>query len=92
MTYVIFQSDRERSISFRVIATATMDSPRSQANAKWHQLTCKRTLWQRSKIRAVGMSWEHISLSGDFLWDRAAAFASERRPLNRISPSILVPH
>ena len=28
------------------------------------------------------LSWEHISLSGDFLWDRAAATASERRPLN----------
>ena len=30
------------------------------------------------------VSWEHISLSGDFLWDRAAATASGRRPLNLI--------
>ena len=28
------------------------------------------------------LSWEHISLSGDFLWDRAAATAGKRRPLN----------
>jgi TnpA family transposase len=30
------------------------------------------------------VSWEHISLSGDFLWDRAAAAASGRRRLNLI--------
>jgi hypothetical protein len=28
------------------------------------------------------LSCEHISLSGDFLWERAAAFAPERRSLN----------
>ena len=28
------------------------------------------------------LSWEHISLSGDFLWDRAAATAEKRRSLN----------
>jgi hypothetical protein len=28
------------------------------------------------------LSREHISLSGDFLWDRAAATAPGRRPLN----------
>ena len=28
------------------------------------------------------LSWEHISLSGDFLWDRAAAIADKHRPLN----------
>jgi hypothetical protein len=28
------------------------------------------------------LSWEHISLSGDFLWDRAAATADKRRPLD----------
>jgi TnpA family transposase len=28
------------------------------------------------------LSWEHISLSGDFLWDRAAATAGKRRTLN----------
>jgi TnpA family transposase len=26
--------------------------------------------------------WEHIGFSGDFLWDRAAAAAAKRRPLN----------
>lgn len=30
------------------------------------------------------VSWEHISLSGDFLWDKAAATASGRRRLNLI--------
>lgn len=28
------------------------------------------------------LTWEHIAFSGDFLWDRAAAAASRRRPLN----------
>jgi TnpA family transposase len=28
------------------------------------------------------LSWEHIGLSGDFLWDHAAATAAKRRPLN----------
>jgi hypothetical protein len=28
------------------------------------------------------LSWEHIGLSGDFLWDLAAATAARRRPLN----------
>jgi hypothetical protein len=28
------------------------------------------------------LSWEHISLFGDFLWDRAAVTAKKRRPLN----------
>lgn len=28
------------------------------------------------------LTWEHIGFSGDFLWDRAAATAGKRRPLN----------
>jgi hypothetical protein len=28
------------------------------------------------------LTWEHIGFSGDFLWDRAAASAGQRRPLN----------
>jgi len=28
------------------------------------------------------VTWEHIGFSGDFLWDRAAATAGIRRPLN----------
>jgi TnpA family transposase len=28
------------------------------------------------------VGWGHIAFSGDFLWDRAAAFGSGRRPLN----------
>ncbi len=28
------------------------------------------------------VSWEHIGLSGDFLWNRAAAVPIARRPLN----------
>ena len=27
------------------------------------------------------VGWEHIAVSGDFLWDRAAAVSTERRPL-----------
>ena len=28
------------------------------------------------------LTWEHVGFSGDFLWDRAAATAGRRRPLN----------
>ncbi len=28
------------------------------------------------------LTWKHIGFSGDFLWDRAAATALYRRPLN----------
>jgi TnpA family transposase len=28
------------------------------------------------------LTWEHIGFSGDFLWERAAAAAAKRRPLN----------
>lgn len=28
------------------------------------------------------LMWEHIGFSGDFLWDRAAVTAGQRRPLN----------
>ena len=28
------------------------------------------------------VGWSHIAFSGDFLWDRAAAMATGRRPLN----------
>jgi TnpA family transposase len=28
------------------------------------------------------LTWEHLAFSGDFLWDRAAAAAGRRRPLN----------
>ncbi len=30
------------------------------------------------------LTWEHIGFSGDFLWDRAAATAGHRRPLNLV--------
>jgi TnpA family transposase len=32
------------------------------------------------------LAWEHIGFSGDFLWDRAAATAGRRRPLNLRRP------
>jgi hypothetical protein len=28
------------------------------------------------------LTWKHIGFSGDFLWDRAAATAGHRQPLN----------
>ena len=30
------------------------------------------------------LTWGHIAFSGDFLWDRAAATAGQRRPLNLV--------
>src|SRR4051812_3919917 len=37
-------------------------------------------------VHTSPLSWEHISLSGDFLWDRAAATAGKRRPLHLSQP------
>ena len=34
------------------------------------------------------LSWEHIGLSGDFLWDHAAITAAKRRPLNLGRPRV----
>jgi TnpA family transposase len=34
------------------------------------------------------LSWEHIGLSGDFLWDHAATTAAKRRPLNLGRPRV----
>jgi hypothetical protein len=28
------------------------------------------------------VTWEHVGLSGDFLWDKAAVASAGRRPLN----------
>ena len=33
-------------------------------------------------VHTTPLTWEHIGFSGDFLWERAAAAASKRRPLN----------
>ena len=33
-------------------------------------------------VHTSPLTWEHIGFSGDFLWDRAAAIAGRRRPLN----------
>jgi hypothetical protein len=39
-------------------------------------------------VHTTPLSWEDIGLSGNFLWDRAAATAEKRRPLNLGRPWI----
>jgi hypothetical protein len=33
-------------------------------------------------VHTTPLTWEHIGFSGDFLWERAAAAVSKRRPFN----------
>ena len=33
-------------------------------------------------VHTSPLTWEHIAFSGNFLWDRAAATAAHRKPLN----------
>ena len=33
-------------------------------------------------VHTSPLTWEHTAFSGNFLWDRAAATAAHRRPLN----------
>ena len=48
------------------------------------QLLAARELTEPAELLAhtSPLTWEHIGFSGDFLWDRAAATAGQRRPLN----------
>ena len=52
-----------------------MPSRISVVPARWCRPSC-------FPIPPRSLSWEHISLSGDFWWERAAAFAAGRRSLN----------
>ena len=52
------------------------------ADAVAHQRTAGEAVPDELLAHTTPLSWEHIGLSGDFLWDRAAAMAEKRRPLN----------
>jgi TnpA family transposase len=52
------------------------------ADAVAHMRAEERPVPTEFLARTSPLSWEHIGFSGDFLWDRAAATAGQRRPLN----------
>jgi TnpA family transposase len=53
-----------------------------------HQRAAGEVVSDHLLAHTTPLSWEHIGLSGDFLWDRAAATAEKRRPLNLGRPRI----
>jgi hypothetical protein len=46
-----------------------------------HLRTARELVSEALLAHTTPLSWGHIGLSGDFLWDHAAATASSRRPL-----------
>jgi Tn3 transposase DDE domain len=52
------------------------------ADAIAHPRATEQSVPDAWLARTSTLSWEHISFSGDFLWERAAATADKRRPLN----------
>ena len=52
------------------------------ADAVMHMRAEGQTVPDAMLAHASPLIWEHIGFSGDFLWDRAAATAGRRRPLN----------
>ena len=58
------------------------------ADAVAHQRVAAEVVPDQLLAHTTPLSWEHIGLSGDFLWDRAAATADKRRLLNLGRPRI----
>jgi hypothetical protein len=58
------------------------------ADAVAHQRAAGEAVPDALLGHTTPLSWEHIGLSGDFLWDRAAATAEKRRPLNLGRPRV----
>ncbi len=52
------------------------------ADAVEHMSTTGKPVPAELLAQTSPLTWEHIGFSGDFLWDRAAATAGHRRPLN----------
>jgi TnpA family transposase len=52
------------------------------ADAIQHMRTGGKAVPPELLAQTSPLTWEHIGFSGDFLWDRAAATAGNRRPLN----------
>jgi TnpA family transposase len=52
------------------------------ADAVDHLRSRSQTVPDELLAHTSPLTWEHIGFSGDFLWDRAAATAHQRRPLN----------
>jgi hypothetical protein len=65
--------DKETTFTADVPEKGFMDRPRPARS---------RALPRAALVHTTPLSWEHIGLSGDFLWDHAAATADKRRPLN----------
>jgi TnpA family transposase len=65
-----------------VIAAIVYWNSTYMADAVAHLRTAGEMVPEALLVHTTPLSWEHIGLSGDFLWDHAAATADKRRPLN----------
>jgi hypothetical protein len=78
----------DRSAEFRasglnlVIAAIVFWNSTYIADAIAHLRATEQSVPDAWLAHTSPLSWEHISFSGDFLWERAAATADKRRPLN----------
>ena len=65
-----------------VIATIVFWNSTYIADAIAHLRATEQSVPDAWLAHTSPLSWAHISFSGDFLWERAAATADKRRPLN----------
>jgi len=65
-----------------VIAAIVFWNSTDIADAIAHLRATKQSVPDAWLAHTSPLSWEHISFSGDFLWERAATTADKRRPLN----------
>ena len=65
-----------------VIAAIVFSNSTYIADAIAHLRATEQSVPDAWLAHTSPLSWEHISFSGDFLWERAAATVDKRRPLN----------
>lgn len=79
----IFSSKQFRASGLNLIIAAIVYwSSTYIADAVKHLRAAGEVVPEALLAHTTPLSWEHIGLSGDFLWDHAAATADKRRPLN----------
>ena len=75
------QQFRASGLNLAIAATVYWNST-YLADAITHLRTDANPLPPELLAHTSPLTWEHIGFSGDFLWDRPAATAGYRRPLN----------
>src|SRR5882724_2540485 len=91
---VAHRADAPAQIQFRasglnlVIAALVFWNSTYIADAIAHLRATEQSVPDAWLAHTSPLSWEHISFSGDFLWERATATADKRRPLNLGQPRV----